>query len=440
MERKNKKRTTVLILLIIFLFLGMAGFFYYLYVGSKQIISKANRPEKGRWRLATTDNPSEKEEAYQKMLTLGYLKGYNTAPKLKDVTIFDNKLTYNGLNFCVSAHAPEAFLMSMEGKILHTWRYRLATEIWPDAPKNDPENSYWRRAFLYRNGDVLAIYANCGMIKIDRDSKLIWTYNLGKKPHHDLEVTDDGYIYMLTREEKIIPWIDEKRTVREDFITILDHDGKIVKNISLLNLMAKSKYKRLLDGRIKAPDLFTLSQGDIFHTNTLEVLDGKLAGKSPLFKKGNLLISLFTIDTIAIIDHTSEEIIWALGSGMWKRQHQPTLLENGNILIFDNWYTENSSKVIEFNPFTQEISWEYGGNDKNKFYSQFCGSNQRLPNGNTLITETDNGRAFEVTRKKQIVWEFINPHRAGKNNELIASLPEVIRVKPEYCAYIKYDK
>ena len=33
---------------------------------------------------------------------------------------------------------------------------------------------------------------------------------------------------------------------------------------------------------------------------------------------------------------------------------------------------------------------------------------QRLPNGNTLITEADTGRVFEVTRKGEVVWEFGN--------------------------------
>jgi hypothetical protein len=37
------------------------------------------------------------------------------------------------------------------------------------------------------------------------------------------------------------------------------------------------------------------------------------------------------------------------------------------------------------------------------------GGAQRLPNGNTLITESDKGRAFEVTREGEIVWDFYNP-------------------------------
>jgi hypothetical protein len=37
------------------------------------------------------------------------------------------------------------------------------------------------------------------------------------------------------------------------------------------------------------------------------------------------------------------------------------------------------------------------------------GNAQRLPNGNTLITESAFGRFFEVTREGEIVWEYVNP-------------------------------
>jgi hypothetical protein len=52
----------------------------------------------------------------------------------------------------------------------------------------------------------------------------------------------------------------------------------------------------------------------------------------------------------------------------------------------------------------------------------------RLPNGNTLVSESDSGRAFELTPEKEIVWEYLNPQRAGPNRELIATLFEVVRL------------
>jgi len=97
----------------------------------------------------------------------------------------------------------------------------------------------------------------------------------------------------------------------------------------------------------------------------------------------------------------------------------PTLLENGNILIYDNGANRSYSRIVEFNPISESIEWEYKANPPQQFYSKLRGSNQRLPNGNTLICDSENGRAFEVTKDKEIVWEFYNPEIQKGKRKLI---------------------
>ena len=260
-------------------------------------------------------------------------EGYYPAPEMMNVTINKKERAYNGLNFYVSGHGPEALLIDMNGNIIHRWNYKNAEDIWPGKQKKSG-GSYWRRAHLYRNGDLLAIYEGIGLIKIDKDSHLLWSYNGQKKPHHDLDVAEDGRIYVLTRDSRLVPSVSDKPIV-EDFITILTPEGRAKKHIPLLTLLENSPYARLLDE-------YTIGfYGNIFHTNTLELFDGNLVRKSHLFKTGNLMLSMLILNNIFIIDMESEKIVWAFGSGMWKRQHQPTLLNNGNILIFDNHYTKN---------------------------------------------------------------------------------------------------
>ena len=108
----------------------------------------------------------------------------------------------------------------------------------------------------------------------------------------------------------------------------------------------------------------------------------------------------------------------------------------GNLLVFDNggeggYGTPNPSsvtgnnnahrdysRVLEFDPITLEIKWQYTPleagfllfTDASKFYSSYISSAQRLPNGNTLITEGSDGRLIEVTPDHEIVWEYINPY------------------------------
>jgi hypothetical protein len=46
-----------------------------------------------------------------------------------------------------------------------------------------------------------------------------------------------------------------------------------------------------------------------------------------------------------------------------------------------------------------------------RFYSGFVSGAQRLPNGNTLITEGAGGRLLEVTPQHELVWEYLSPYR-----------------------------
>ncbi|MCK5596157.1 MAG: hypothetical protein KAJ04_01800, partial [Candidatus Eisenbacteria sp.] len=132
-----------------------------------------------------------------------------------------------------------------------------------------------------------------------------------------------------------------------------------------------------------------------------------------------------------VIDMEREEVVWTM-SGMWLQQHCPSVLDNGNILLFDNQGDYGSSRIIEFNPTTQEIAWLYAGDAENGFYSEKFGTVQRLPNGNSLIAESHFGRALEVTPSGDIVWEYYNPARAGDSNEFIANLFEIERLPRDF--------
>ncbi|MHA1565353.1 MAG: aryl-sulfate sulfotransferase [Alphaproteobacteria bacterium] len=129
---------------------------------------------------------------------------------------------------------------------------------------------------------------------------------------------------------------------------------------------------------------------------------------------GRLLMSFRCINTIVIVDRASGHIDWRWGPGQIAGQHNPTCLDNGNILVFDNgahraYTTIDYSRVIEVDPNTGVIDWEYKENPVYDFCSFICSGAQRLPNGNTLICECTKGRLFEVTREGDIVWEFVSP-------------------------------
>ena len=209
----------------------------------------------------------------------------------------------------------------------------------------------------------------------------------------------------------------------------------LIDRISLIDCIQNSPYSFLLD---RIDEIDEREPIDLLHSNTIEILDGRHRGRSPYFKKGNMLTSFRNLSTIAIIDLELRQVVWAM-SDAWMFQHDPRMLENGRMLIFDNYYRGLSladslpySRVVEFNPFTRDVYWSYEGDRTTPFFSSLMGTNQPLPNGNVLITESDFGRAFEVTRGGEIVWEFNSPHISGENDEFVATIPEMIRLAPDF--------
>lgn len=119
-------------------------------------------------------------------------------------------------------------------------------------------------------------------------------------------------------------------------------------------------------------------------------------------------------------------------SAKYHFQHDPTVLENGTLMLFDNMGRPEQSNIIEFDPVTNHVIWLYRGTNGEPLFSRTCGIAMRLPNGNTPIPEPDNDLTFEVTQDKRIVWTFYNPRRAGDDGEYIATLFEVVRLSPEF--------
>ena len=347
-------------------------------------------------------------EMREQLEAIGYIGVADRDVAETGVTKHVQDKAFPGLTLYASGHGPEAFLIDLDGKEVHTWRFEF-NRAWPNYQSErmirEQSRTHFRRVHMYPNGDLLAIFENIGMIKIDKDSNLLWAYQ--GRCHHDMDVTEDGAIFVLAND---LTW--SKRGGKdvwtlEPMVAVLDSEGKEVQKYAILEFIRNSNYYPLLDKMQKT--------GDILHFNTVEVFDGSMAGRSPLYKKGNILVSSRKLSFIAILDPEVRKVTWAL-TGMWQGQHEPTLLPNGNMLIFDNARSVGRSRVMEFEPFTQQVVWLYNGTDQDPLWSGACGTQQRLPNGNTLIAETQGARAIEVTPEGKIVWEFLNPHMvmAGK--------------------------
>ncbi|HZD53925.1 MAG TPA: arylsulfotransferase family protein, partial [Woeseiaceae bacterium] len=309
------------------------------------------------------------------------------------------------------------------------------SEVWDESsPISKPQPDsyiYWRKAHVYPNGDLLGAYVAAGdspwgygLVRIDKNSRQIWKY-LGQA-HHDLDVGDDGRIYALTHEirhnaYKGFPQLSVPRI--DDFVVVLSPEGDELHKVPVAEALINSPYARLLKRVV------WYTKGDYIHTNGIDVVEADDAAPLPFAEPGQVLLSFREIDTIALMDLDEERIVWAL-RGPWLAQHDPDILPNGRILLFDNqgrFLDANGadaegrggrSRVLEFDPTTMQITWQYAGTAEEPFESYVRASQQRLANGNTLITEETGGRILEVMPDGEIVWEFVNPVRAeGKADD-----------------------
>jgi hypothetical protein len=381
----------------------------------------------GRWKEFRSHRfdpglSDEQRERIEKLEAIGYASGSVEAPRRPVVPLHVPGRSDEGLNFYNSGHGPEAFLVDMQGTELRRWRYPFR-DAFPDHPLGDeePAAAYWRRAELLSDGSLLAIFEGLGLIALDRDSKLRWARPIAA--HHDLQHGPDGQIFVLTREAHLVPRVHATEPILEDFVSVLDREGRELHRVSILEAFERSPYREIFEQREQR-------SGDIFHTNSLRLLDGS-ESEHPTFRSGNVLISSRRLDTVAVIDLEAGSVVWALQGG-FRRQHDARLLEGGSLMLFDNSGLGQASRVLELDPESGETLWEYRGDDVAPFYSKWCGTAQRLPNGNTLITESDNGRSFEVTAAGEIVWEFHNPSRAGEDGRFIATLFELERLPLDF--------
>jgi outer membrane protein assembly factor BamB len=334
-----------------------------------------------------------------------------------------------GLTFYTSGDLQGARLIDMGGKEVHRWTLSFADAFGEDAAHInylvDPPLRHWETAHLFPNGDVLAVFIGegstpngYGLVRIDKDSRLLWKAPFNA--HHDISVGADGRIYTLgqrIRERPVKGWPNFTAPFLDDTLVVLSPGGGIEKEISIADAFARSDYAHYLE--LVRPN----ERGDVLHANQAEVLDGRAAARLPFARAGNVLISLRDIHVLAVLNPDAGRIVWAV-RGPWLYQHDPDLLDSGDMLVFDNRGHAGpggASRVVEFDPTDMAIVWQYAGSAEDPLYSRIRSNAQRLANGNTLVVESDAGRIVEVTPGGDIVWEFVNPARA-REGALIAAI------------------
>jgi hypothetical protein len=336
---------------------------------------------------------------------LGILKMITVYPL--GTTIYDPEKCYNGYTLFCFPFKQEVRLVNMNGNIINQWDVQAI------------------RAKLLKTGNLIVVERRRGernrVLEYSWEGSLNWEYEPPGPAHHDVEKLENGNTLLLcldpVPEEYKKSINDPKRRsvsqIFSDLVLEVTPDKKVVWDWHMYEHLDINKYCKIC----KATDWT--------HTNTIQSLPNNRhydAGDER-FKPGNILLSPRNLSYIFIVDKDTKNIVWEYSgkfTGGLAGQHEPHMIEKGlpgegNIIIFDNGAPpiketsqslEHTGKsyILEIDPATEELVWKYENGEK--FYSAFRSSVQRVPNGNTLICESEGSRIFEVTRAGEIVWEY----------------------------------
>ena len=402
--------------------------------------------------------------------------GDNNPENDEGVTIYDPDRCWDGYTLLnsQSGHQPDpngplywAILVDMEGNLVNEWAF---TKV---PIKMIPGGYLWGIA-----GKAFTL--------MDWDRNVVRELNL--KPHHDFQIEGNPVGYYAPGAEPMFEGAQmlllERSTpdpnltahisdfvLKDDALSVRDADGNVLwqwyawEHFEQMGFDAAAKDAiRTVCVSKKKPN-----ETDWTHGNAAAWIGpNKWYDQGDLrFHPENVIISLRTMNITAIVgryDHpdgqwVSGDIVWRVGPdysegnpehkiGQIIGQHHSHMIPQGlpgagNIMIFDNGTDagfgavvpglergiypntlSDFSRVVEFNPITMDLVWEYKqpratadldgdgdikGNER-KFCSARVSGAQRLENGNTLICEGKQGRIIEVTPEGDIVWEYISPY------------------------------
>lgn len=343
---------------------------------------------------------------------------------------------------------PGLTLRALDGTELHRWPARFGA-IWPDPSHLRPDeipfndlDAHIHGALLYPNGDVVFNFEYRGAVRLDRCGKVLW--RLPRRAHHSVWPDDAGNLWIPSvkaqhdapdsRFPRLVPPF-----VEDSILQVSPDDGRILREISILDVLHGSTYEgALLPNGQKRVEL---ESEDPTHLNHVEPLSAAMAPAFPMFAAGDLLVSLRELNLVMVVDGRAERVKWSR-TGPWVRQHEPHFLPDGRISVFDNRNTENpdhaargkprfASRPLAVDPATGRTDVVHEGTLQQPFFTDIMGKEQRLANGNVLVTEATAGRAFEVTPSGRIAWSFVNRFDADR----VALLEQATRYPESYAAF-----
>jgi len=335
-------------------------------------------------------------------------------------------------------------LIRRDGTLVHKWSLDYL-EHFPDPEArhcrmSNPLSTDVHGAHVTPQGDVIFNYEYCGTVKLDQCGEVLWTIN--KPTHHSVVPAEAGGYWILGR--KIWPVAAEpdrfppfstfvtERHIQEDTLMRVAEDGEILEEVSIPEKMVESGLQALLTAngenfvlRKPAPRI------ELVHSNKAAELSSEIADAFPLFKAGDIAISMRELNLVIVMDRDTKEVKW-YQTGPWLRQHDPEFRPDGRISIFNNntYHTSYefdqtilsrpfTTNIMVIDPVTRKTEVVYGEKPGQELFSVIRGQHELLENDGILIIEFDAGRILEVNAEREIVWEYVNRYNDDYVGEIV---------------------
>jgi hypothetical protein len=381
------------------------------------------------------------------------------------VTIYDPARTWNGYTVLSPLATQAVIVIDMNGNVVKRWddfnnSAGGPARILPGGgvisasgarPPHQESLELVQRDFA---GNVVWSFRNNEQIEL-RDAGMVWS----ARQHHDWQREDfpagyyspettpsatPGTTLILTHTDHKLPAVAGDVMLVDDRLIEITPDGKVVWEWTAGEHIDELGFAPDARAAIKAAADVNTARGtyDWLHVNSATYLGPNrwFDAGDRRFAPNHVIISSRQASLLAIVGRDGS-IVWRLGPDFSASpelrkirqiigQHHAHFIPKGlpgagNLLVFDNGgssgygfagpiapdgvgaFARATSRVLEINPVTLELVWSYV--QPAQFYSSNISGAQRLPNGNTLVTEGAPGRMFEVTREGTLVWEYMSP-------------------------------
>jgi hypothetical protein len=383
------------------------------------------------------------------------------------VTIYDPARTWNGYTVLSPLATPAVIVIDMNGNVVKRWddynssaggpaRVLPGGQVIAASGARPPYQESLELVQRDFAGNLVWSFRRNEQVEL-RDAGTVWS----SRQHHDWQREDfpAGYYspeltpaptgantLLLTHTNHVLPAVADTM-LEDDRLIEVTPDGRIVWEWTAGEHIDELGFAPDARAAIKAASDTNAARGsfDWLHINSATYLGPNRwfdAGDAR-FAPNHVIISSRQASLLAIVGRNGK-IVWRLGPDFSASeelrkirqiigQHHAHFVPKGlpgagNVLVFDNGgssgygfagpiapngvgaFARATSRVLEIDPVTLELVWSYVAP---RFFSTNISGAQRLPNGNSLITEGAGGRMFEVTRDGAIVWEYMNPLFAG---------------------------